>query len=131
MTASTIHHACAAFQAAETFAEAIRTMPEWEEWDSARAAARTDPGLQRLLAARRDLLNQTYRASRDPLARPFAAEEERIRTQIVRHPASLRQQAAVTALVQLLRTLNVALSGSLGVDFAQLASPPRRGGCCG
>lgn len=131
MTASTTHHASAAFQAAETFAEAIRTMPECEEWDSARAAARTDPGLQRLLAARRDLLNQTYRASRDPLARPFAAEEERIRTQIVQHPASLRQQAAVTALVQLLRTLNVALSGSLGVDFAQLASPPRGGGCCG
>lgn len=131
MTASTFHHAGAAFQAAETFAEAIRTMPEWEEWDSARAAARTDPELQRLLARRRDLLNQAFRASGGLSAGPQDPEEERVRMQIMRHPASLRQQAAVTTLVELLRTLNVALSGSLGFDFALLASPPRGGGCCG
>jgi len=131
MTVSTMSDKGAAVRAAEAFAEAIHGTPEWEEWESARAAARADTELQRLVAHRRALLNQPSRASDSAASGAGSAEEERVRMQIVQHAASLRQQAAVTALIELLRNLNVALSGALGVDFAQLATPPRAGGCCG
>jgi hypothetical protein len=131
MTVSTASHTGAAFRAAAAFAEAIHGTPEWEEWERARAAAKADTELQRLVAHRRELLDQTYRVSEGVASGAVSAEEERVRMHIMQHPASLRQQAAVTALVELLRSLNVALSGALGVDFAQLATPPRAGGCCG
>lgn len=130
MTVPTTHHSGTAFRAAEAFAEAIRTMPEWEEWESARAEARTHPELQRLSARRRTLLDQAHGASGSRVA-AGEAELEQVRRQIVEHPASLRQQAAVRDVIELLRALNVTLSGALGLDFVQFAAPPRTGGCCG
>ena len=77
------------------------------------------------------MFRRGYLESPDGSTPALEAELERVRFLIVQHPATLRQQTAVAALIALLRTLNVALSRSLGVDFALLASPPNGGGCCG
>jgi len=72
MTASTTHHSGAAFRAADVFADAIRSMPEWEEWESARAAVRADASFQELSARHRTLLEQARRASATGRAVPGA-----------------------------------------------------------
>jgi len=129
---ATAQHSGAAFRAAEAFADAIRSMPEWEEWESARAAVRTDPSFQALSARHRTFLEQARRASTAGRAVPGAdAELEHLRAELAQHPAAMRQQAAVLGLIGLFRTLNGTLGEALGLDFAQLAAPPRAGGCCG
>jgi hypothetical protein len=132
MTMSTTQHRGAAFRAAEAFVDAIRSMPEWEEWESARAAVRTDPSFQALSARHRTFLEQARRASAAGRPVPGADSElERLRGELQRHPAAQRQQAAVLGLIGLCRALNGTLSDALGLDFAELAAPPRTGGCCG
>ena len=99
---------------------------------AARAAVRTDPSFQALSAGHRTLLDETRRASASGRAVPGAdAELEHLRAQLAQHPAALRQQAAVLGLIGLFRALNGTLGEALGLDFAQLAAPPRAGGCCG
>ena len=38
---------------------------------------------------------------------------------------------AARTLIEMLRLANTLLSGSLGVDFAAMAAPPKGGGGCG
>lgn len=132
MPVATTQHSGAAFRAAEAFAEAIHSTPEWEEWESARSEVRTDIGFQALAAKHRALAENVRRATgAGHGVTGVSAELDALRAQLQQHPAALRQQAALLALIGLLRTLNSALSHTLGIDFVQLASPPRGGGCCG
>ncbi len=131
METESIEHTGAAFKAASTFADAIRTTPEWEEWEAARASAKSDESLQQLANRHRELAAQ---ANRDPMMgarREVRAELERLRNDLQSHPATVRQQAAIEGLTGLLMSLNDALTDELGVDFVALARPPRGAGCCG
>lgn len=131
MTTDRIEYSGAAFRAASSFADAIRTTPEWEEWEAARAAAKSDASLQQLVNHYREL---AARANRDPVMgarREVRAEVERLRNDLQGHPATVRQQAAIEGLTGLFMSLNDALTDELGVDFVALARPARGAGCCG
>jgi cell fate (sporulation/competence/biofilm development) regulator YlbF (YheA/YmcA/DUF963 family) len=128
----TLHVTRSLVDAAESFAQAIVNSPEWEEWRAARAARERAPDVVRWTRE----LNQVM-TSRAVTASLSAAEASRLQDRIAslqqsiaRHPASAREQAAGSALVQLLQEANQLVSTSLGVDFAGSAAP-RQGGCCG
>lgn len=135
MTVETTLQSGAAFRAAEQLAEAIRTMPEWEEWESARAAVRTDAGFQSLAAQHRDMV--AGGSSEDGAAEAevrLRAGLEALRREMEQHPVMLRQQEAVYGLLGLLRGVNQTLSEALGIDFARSAAPREANcssGCCG
>ena len=128
---STPAHNGVAFRAAEMLADAIRSAPEWEEWEGARAAARTDAGFQALTAHHRALVARLRREPPPAGHTGMDRELARVREQLLQHPAAVRQQAAVREVITLLRNVNRSLSDALGLEFAELAAAPRGGGCCG
>ncbi len=131
MATESMEYSGPAFRAVSAFAEAIRSTPEWEEWEAARAAARADQSLRQLANRHRELAAEV---NKDPMMgarRDVRADLERLRNELRGHPANVRQQAAVEGLTGLFMSLNDALAEDLGVDFVALARPPRGVGCCG
>ncbi|MCL4812418.1 MAG: YlbF family regulator [Vicinamibacteraceae bacterium] len=135
MSVETTVQTGAAYRVAEQLADAIRNMPEWEEWESARAAARTDESFQALAGRHRAIIEGAGPdASPSDLDAKTRAELDAVRGEIDAHPVAVRQQEAVMGVLDLLRRVNHSLSLALGVDFARSAAPPREGcssGCCG
>jgi cell fate (sporulation/competence/biofilm development) regulator YlbF (YheA/YmcA/DUF963 family) len=131
MTAATRAHDGVAFRATEALAEAIRCSPEWEEWEGARAAARADASFQLLTTQHHAVLDQARREERKGVRAGAQDDLARVRQRLFEHPAAVRRQEAVRDAVSLLRSVNRTLSEALGLEFAELAAPPRSGGCCG
>jgi len=118
--------------ACEMFAQALVNMPEYEEWQAARAARTSEAELADLSAELKQV-NVDWRlakAKEDPGAAALEQRSVELQARVQEHPASLRQQAAALALIEMLREVNQLVSASLGVDFAATAAP-RQGGCCG
>jgi formate-dependent nitrite reductase cytochrome c552 subunit len=117
----------------ESFAQGLVNTPEYEEWRAARAAREGDAEVAALTADVKRLGADLRLAQgrRDPVAASLEQRYAAAQTRLQTHPAAVRQQAAARTLIEMLRDANTLLSGSLGVDFAATAAPPRQGGCCG
>ncbi len=116
----------------ESFAQGLANTPEYEEWRAARAARESDTELASLSA---DLkrLGADFRLAQARLDPTVGALEQRyaeLQTRLQTHPASVRQQVAAQAMIEMLREANTLLSVALGVDFAATAAH-RQGSCCG
>lgn len=110
------------FDAAAALARAIREEPRWIEWNAAADASDAEPELVALMVRHRDLARG---------GQAEAGELARLEGQIRRHPVYRRQEEATTAMIGLLREVDVTLSEELGLEFASTAAPRKSGGCCG
>jgi cell fate (sporulation/competence/biofilm development) regulator YlbF (YheA/YmcA/DUF963 family) len=120
------------FRAADGLVEALQHTPEWEEWESARAAFDRDDEATKLRARVQDLSVrwQRARASGHGLAGAEATELADLQERLQVHTLFVRQQEAGRQLVALFQQTNDLVTSMLGVDFA--ANAVRRGGgCCG
>lgn len=122
----------AVFQAADGFVEALQHTPEWEKWESAKAAFDRDSQV----AAWRNRLEQLSgawqraRASGRGLAGQEAIELAELQEKLQSHALFVKQQEAGRQLVTLFQQANDLMTSMLGIDFA--ANAVRRGsGCCG
>jgi len=117
----------------ESFAQGLVNTPEYEEWQAARTAREGDAEVAALAADLKRLGADVALAQgrRDPTAGSLKQRYAALQSGLQTHPASVRQQAAAQTLIEMLREANTLLSGSLGIDFAATAAPPRQGGCCG
>lgn len=118
-------------KAAEDLGRAICLSAQWRELELARAAFQADNELAELLQRYRNLSSQWREARKH--GKTFSGADATaladVQEKIQHHPLSLRQQEAISAVVQLLQRVNGVLSEQLGFDFAANAAP--RGGCCG
>lgn len=119
-------------QAADRLAEAFQHTPEWEEWESSRAAFDRDTEVRKLRARLQDLSArwQRARSTGRGLAGLEAAELTDLQEKLQAHALYVRQQEADRQLVALFQQTNDLITSMLGIDFA--ANAVRRGaGCCG
>ncbi len=119
-------------RAATALAGALQASPQFEEFQSARAAFESDPKLKQLLSRLRQLSAswRTARAAGRGLVGKDAMDLAELQSSLQAHPLFVRQQDAIRSLVAMFQQVNHAVSDELGLDFAANAAP-QGGGCCG
>ncbi len=122
----------AVFEAARALGSALQASPQWEEFQSARAAFDSDSELRTLIARHRQLSAswRIAKASGRGLMGEDAGNLAQMQAAIQTHPLFVRQQAAIKSLMAMFQQANQAISAELELDFAANAAP-RGGGCCG
>lgn len=119
-------------EAATGLVRAIQAAPQWEEFQSARAAFEADSGLAALLARLRQL-SASWRLAKNAgrgLVGKDASDLAELQGRIQVHPLFVRQQNAIRSVVAMFQQVNQVVSAELGLDFAANAAT-QGGGCCG
>ncbi len=119
-------------RAAQTLADAIKSSPEWQEWQEATTAFENDATAAEWMRRYHELADRWRQAQAQGrgLLGQEAAELAEIQNRIQRHELFIRQQEAGRALLALFQRTNDLISSHLGLDFAANAAS-RGGGCCG
>jgi cell fate (sporulation/competence/biofilm development) regulator YlbF (YheA/YmcA/DUF963 family) len=114
---------------AQAFVDALKNTPLVHHYSAAERQFRTDPGVQKFLAALREKARAFQRSQEEGTLRQEHIQELReMQAQFQAHPFVQNFQDARQSVGLLFQETNAIMSKILGIDFGQTAGPA--GGAC-